>query len=634
MQVKELSESISEIQSLGDYGENLTVAVEVIEIISLKLFLQNIKNFLPNFKGNFIFYLGRRLNNKMQDEATCLLKSIISPSFKIFSPNKNQFDYQWRNNLIPEITKKWVIFLDSQIMITNEFYKILNAEIYKTNSRFIAIFLTDENNYAFVLGRQLHLYHWISKHYLSRPCYKLQSEYKFLTGGISLIHLDTLKKEGPFDLPLYIGFEETKFAIDLIKKNIKVSFIESKAFIKISSGFELYPKINNLIKNKYFFSSFLGLKSADNSSSVEKHHSTHSGAPDFLISSCKFAEGRDIACNKTLKILIIVDVVNWAFANIGFNLLKFNQSKIKFMVLPLHDLESFHGNNQLVAAMIRDCDIVHLMWRGELTDLFYYRNSMKLIDLSKKYKNIFESKIFSTAIYDHVFMPYDYPDYQFLFAKYIKNNYYTVNKKLFDLYCSIPKIASPRSICSDGVDLNLFKPSFYLNNKRNKVYIGWSGNSAWGSNDHKGLHTIIKPAIERLIIEGYSVQLEIADSNEVWHEQFEMVQYYQSLDIYVCASLSEGTPNTVLEAMACGLVIVSTDVGIVREAFGPLQRNYIIERNIDSLYLKLKFLLDNPDQMELIRNENLLSIQDWSWEKRAEDICDYFLQLAKEHDLL
>jgi len=39
-----------------------------------------------------------------------------------------------------------------------------------------------------------------------------------------------------------------------------------------------------------------------------------------------------------------------------------------------------------------------------------------------------------------------------------------------------------------------------------------------------------------------------------------MVEFYRSLDVYVCASRSEGTPNPCLEAAACGLPVVTTRV--------------------------------------------------------------------------
>jgi glycosyltransferase involved in cell wall biosynthesis len=41
--------------------------------------------------------------------------------------------------------------------------------------------------------------------------------------------------------------------------------------------------------------------------------------------------------------------------------------------------------------------------------------------------------------------------------------------------------------------------------------------------------------------------------------------YYETLDVSVLTSLSEGQPMVALESMACGIPVVSTDVGCCRE---------------------------------------------------------------------
>jgi glycosyltransferase involved in cell wall biosynthesis len=113
-----------------------------------------------------------------------------------------------------------------------------------------------------------------------------------------------------------------------------------------------------------------------------------------------------------------------------------------------------------------------------------------------------------------------------------------------------------------------------------------------------------------------------------------MPEFYNSIDIYACASLNEGTPNTVLESMACGIMVITTDVGIVRDALGPKQQQYVADRTVDDFYVKLKTLLDNKNQWSELSRENLEYIKSWDWTLKAQLIIDYFESLAVENDLL
>ena len=42
----------------------------------------------------------------------------------------------------------------------------------------------------------------------------------------------------------------------------------------------------------------------------------------------------------------------------------------------------------------------------------------------------------------------------------------------------------------------------------------------------------------------------------------------ETLDVFVMPSFSEATPNSIVEAMACGKPIIATDVGGVAEMIG------------------------------------------------------------------
>jgi glycosyltransferase involved in cell wall biosynthesis len=57
--------------------------------------------------------------------------------------------------------------------------------------------------------------------------------------------------------------------------------------------------------------------------------------------------------------------------------------------------------------------------------------------------------------------------------------------------------------------------------------------------------------------------------------------FYAAMDVKVLTSVprSEGTPTTVMEAMACGLPVVATDVGAVREVIADGETGFIVRPN-------------------------------------------------------
>lgn len=140
----------------------------------------------------------------------------------------------------------------------------------------------------------------------------------------------------------------------------------------------------------------------------------------------------------------------------------------------------------------------------------------------------------------------------------------------------------------------------------------------------KGLNKIIKPAIEELKEEGYNIELDIADRNIKMIPHDEMPNYYNEIDIYICASRTEGHPDPVLEAMACGVPVIATDVGIVPEVFGEEQKKFIIKRTKENLKEKMIELLTNKEKLKILSDENLKQIQSWSWEQQSKLYKQFF----------
>lgn len=132
------------------------------------------------------------------------------------------------------------------------------------------------------------------------------------------------------------------------------------------------------------------------------------------------------------------------------------------------------------------------------------------------------------------------------------------------------------------------------------------------------IHTIIRPAVAQLQAEGVPIVLKTADQQDRLIPHEEMPAFYRQLHVYICASAYEGAPLPVLESMASGLAVVSTRVGLVPEAFGPRQQDFILpQRSAQALADALRTLATDDATRLALAQENLQSVQAWSWPEKA-----------------
>lgn len=343
--------------------------------------------------------------------------------------------------------------------------------------------------------------------------------------------------------------------------------------------------------------------------------------------------------NNKKNIAIIYDVDGWAFSNIAREIKKYLSKDFNIDIFPV---SVFDDNVVKLIFLAEKYDLVHCLWRGLLStiDNEYVESYIYNLGLTKEnfLEKYFNKVNITTSVYDHKFLDKESFNNTVSFAKYAKN--YTVSSSILkNIYDNLQIDKKPMMVISDGIDLTKFKPNnlerFEQSNLNNrKIKIGWVGNSEFtdsdGDSDLKGVRKIIKPALQELIDEGYPIELKFADRKEGYIPHDKMPEYYNSIDLYVCASKNEGTPNPVLESMASGVPIISTDVGIVRDAFGERQKKFILkERTKENLKTKLIELLNDKEEFKKLSEENLKQIQDWTWEKKCYQFRDFFNQNLK-----
>lgn len=106
-------------------------------------------------------------------------------------------------------------------------------------------------------------------------------------------------------------------------------------------------------------------------------------------------------------------------------------------------------------------------------------------------------------------------------------------------------------------------------------------------------------------------QVKVHFTGEVKHD--EIVKYLQNSDIFVLPSLNEGMSNSILEAMACGLPIITTNTGGSKELID--ENGFIIKKNsIIDIKNKLTTYLKNVQKLNDHGQKSRLIAQTLSWE--------------------
>lgn len=342
----------------------------------------------------------------------------------------------------------------------------------------------------------------------------------------------------------------------------------------------------------------------------------------------------NVGKNKKNKIAIIYDVDGWAFHNIAKQIKKNLSDVFEIDIIPV---SVFDDNIVKLIFLAQNYDLVHCLWRGLISclDNQFTREYISNLGLTFEQFNMeYLSKVnLTTSVYDHNFLTNDTMYLTENFIKYVKD--YTVSSScLMNIYENLELNKKPSVVISDGVDLNKFTPKNlqrFDNIDDRKIVIGWVGNSKFldseNDEDLKGLRKIIIPVLNELIQEKQPIEIKFADRNQKYIPHSEMPNYYDSIDIYICASKTEGTPNPVLESMAMGIPIISTDVGIVRDAFGEKQSKFILEeRNQKCLKSKLLELINNRKLFEELSKENIQQIKAWSWENKCKQYKEFLIK--------
>lgn len=193
------------------------------------------------------------------------------------------------------------------------------------------------------------------------------------------------------------------------------------------------------------------------------------------------------------------------------------------------------------------------------------------------------------------------------------------NRCVFDFF------GRPERTCniSNGVDENDFYVTTEIEDREHRII--WCGSTS--AKKGKGYPDILQPAVAELTDLGFICDFRpIDDINErVVYPTERQRNWYNSASYVVCASSTEGTPNFLLEAMACGCAAVSTRVGNAIE-FGDDGKNVIFfERDSKSF---VAAILKAREDRKRLSEEAVKTMRGWSYGEPGRR-AEYFYQLFR-----
>jgi glycosyltransferase involved in cell wall biosynthesis len=109
----------------------------------------------------------------------------------------------------------------------------------------------------------------------------------------------------------------------------------------------------------------------------------------------------------------------------------------------------------------------------------------------------------------------------------------------------------------------------------------------------------------------------------------DVASWMQASDLFALPSHAEGLPVVVLEAMACGLPVVATDVGGTAEAVDDRVGRLVPPRDVDRLAEALDELLEDPGASRRMGVEGARRVrQRFTWSRSARDLARLYADVA------
>lgn len=168
-----------------------------------------------------------------------------------------------------------------------------------------------------------------------------------------------------------------------------------------------------------------------------------------------------------------------------------------------------------------------------------------------------------------------------------------------------------------GVDMDLFEPSSM---EAARQSVGWSSEKRhilfpYAPRNERKNYPLAKSVVE-MVNERVDDEVVLQTVYNVSHDR--IPTYMNASDALILTSKLEGSPNTVKEAMACNLPVVSTDVGDVRERLAAVHPSTVASET-DELVDGLVSVIEDGG-----RSNGREQVKPLSWDRIGDEIISVY----------
>jgi glycosyltransferase involved in cell wall biosynthesis len=104
-----------------------------------------------------------------------------------------------------------------------------------------------------------------------------------------------------------------------------------------------------------------------------------------------------------------------------------------------------------------------------------------------------------------------------------------------------------------------------------------------------------------------------------WIPHDELPRYLNELKLLILPSYTEGLPTGVLEAMACGTLVLATPVGAIPDVIKDGETGFIMENNSpECIAENVEKVLNCPNLDEIVKSARELVVKEFTYETAVD----------------